>query len=83
MEQRLFFYGVYMPGARFPVHQSIKYTAPVFPDTADAPFTIAYGAMMPAKEAVYLAVLTFGVKGGFFHDESSFRAEVVSSVTAR
>jgi hypothetical protein len=83
VEQRLLFYGIYVPGARFPVYQGIEGAPPVFSDTADASFTIAYRAVMPAKVTVYPAVLTFLVKGGFFHDGPSFRAGAVFSVAAR
>ena len=83
MEQGFLFYGIRVPRTRFPVHQAKEGAALVHPDTADTPLTIAYRAVMPAKITVYLAVLTFLVKGGFFHDGPSFRAGDVFSAAER
>ena len=80
MEQGLLFYGIYVPRTGFPVYQGVEGAATVHPDTTDTPFAIAYLAVMPAKVTVYLAVLTFLVERGFFHDGPSFRGSFVFSV---
>jgi hypothetical protein len=78
MVQRLFLYGVDMPGAGLAIDERIEGTTLVLANTADAPFTVGYGAVVPAKITVYLAVLTFLVKGGFFHGAPFSRASASS-----
>jgi hypothetical protein len=76
--QRLFLYGIDLSGARLAIDERIEGTTLVLPNTADAPFTIGYDAVVPAKVTVYLTVLTFVVKGGFFHDAPFSRASASS-----
>ena len=83
MEQGLLFDRVYVPGARFPVHERIEDAAPVLANRADTPFPVADDAVVPAKVAMYLAVLTFLVERGFFHDGLSFWGSFVFSVVLR
>ena len=78
MVQRLFLYGIDLSGAGLAIDERIEGTALVLANAADAPFTIGYGAVVPAKVTVYLTVLTLLVKGGFFHDEPFSRASASS-----
>ena len=78
MVQRLFLYGVDLSGAGLAINERIEGTTLVLANTADAPFTIGYGAVVPAKVTIYLTALSLLVKGGFFHDAPFSRASASS-----
>ncbi len=72
MIEGFLFNGVYMVRAGHGVDETVEDAVLVYPNAAYPPVTVAYSAVMPAKEAENFLVIELLVKRCFLH-ENTFR----------